>query len=258
LFFVLHAFHTPVNSEKPDEHYFFTAIEFVGVLITFLILEHGLSKLQELHISGIKEVEHGLPVEEILESIKSASFDIIIMDTYLEKMVVNPSNRKILEENLHTVLKRNPKIEIKFFLVDPACDEATKRIDELLPESSYKNHSEFKQAWSDSLVHLDNFRNILKNHKEIENLEKHFSIEIQDTRPPFSMYSIDGKAYVSFYRKNSQSTNSLQLCIPNNTDDGKLMYNFFVSSVIPQWQAKSNALSIEKYIKEKPASFKSE
>ena len=58
------------------------AIEFSGVLFLFLLIEHGLDKLN----SGISDPEK-LPLDKIIKSIKEGKNELILYDIYLKTML---------------------------------------------------------------------------------------------------------------------------------------------------------------------------
>ncbi len=215
------------------------AIEFSGVLFLFLLIEHGLDKLN----SGISDPEK-LPLDKIIKSIKEGKNELILYDIYLKTIL----NKKLtdFETSLKTALDNNSEFKVKILLFDPGTKESSDDIElrasQLAPD--LKNKEEISKATSELKEEIE------VTHEKLEASLKEIcsSLKICNDRidlryykeaPLFSMYYLDGMAYISFYQKGKLTTDSRQLYVPENTELGELVLKFFMTRFMNIWTDKS-------------------
>lgn len=211
------------------EHYFHVFLEFTGAIILFLIVEHVLKNLK----SGIKDPDK-LPLDEFIDDIVYGTKELILYDTVFEKLAAENSDYfDKMKKAIKNAFSTNEKFSVRILIMK-------------------QNHDGLKLAAGESIEKLEYFNKKVAMAKmkfmnmvaEV-NLSRHHDIKILEysARPTFCMYSIDGKAYISFDPINSKflphnmkPTESSLLYIPNNTDLGKEIYTYFKDEFSVFWK----------------------
>jgi hypothetical protein len=214
-------FQDPIN----NEHWFHTFLEFIGVAFIFLIVEHALKKTD----SGILDPKP-LPLDKFIENIGVGKKELILFDTFLETLLLEKNNKTDFEENFRKVIKNNKNFSVKILLLD--------------------NNSEYveNRAKDRNDIDVDLYRKrMLMAKQELEHIknqiclddptcDERILIRYYDAPPPFAMYSLDKCAYISFYPKGIKSTDSRQLYIPDDSELGKLLFNFYYTAFESMWE----------------------
>ncbi|KAB2879746.1 hypothetical protein F9K33_07890 [bacterium] len=209
------------------EHYYHVFLEFIGVSVTFVIVEHSIRNLK----SGIED-PIGLPVKKFIKDLKDANRQLIIFDTFLETLLLDEKevNHNAFRSSLIHVLAHNEKFRLKILLINsesPYVKTRAEQRGEFLGEEHKKRIERAMEKLVDILSQI-----IHKYPKCADKIE----IKEYTETPPFAIYAVDGKAYVSFYPEGMKTSDARQLYIPNDTDLGKQLFAFFMAKFDEVWK----------------------
>ena len=224
---------------KFSEIFFHISAEFVGSIIIFLFLEHGIKRIEKLQYSGIKELAK-LPLFEFLHGMKVCKSEIIILDTYLETFVNSNDTWYKFQQTLREVFV-NPNIRVNILIVCPKSDAAKQRSQELNPNNPESVINDMIAC----IKRLYHFKTTLAD--EQPNSKKGFEINIFDATPPFALYSHDKNSYISFFPIGEKSVTSQQLNIPSDTFSGSKLFDFFEKKFYELWRDEKTISIVDYY-----------
>jgi|GEM_PF-5408025 len=212
--------------DTSHEIYFHAGLEFVGATITFLIVERGIRKLA----SGINDPLK-LPIPSFTTEIATAREELVLCDIFLESLIIDPGevNYHAFRQSLKQVMEHCPTFTVKILLTKPNTDFAKRRA----RDRNEKNYDKFNERMERALKKLLHVRQDIWDSLPESKTQIH--IRLLDGNMPFAMYSVDQHAYVSFFPKKKKSTDSQQLEIPNHTELGKSLFEFYLISFDKLW-----------------------
>lgn len=230
------------------EESFHVFLEFVGVFIIFLLVEHALRKME----SGLEDPKY-LPMDKFLLDLGNARLkenEIIIFDTFLETVLLQEDNCNSFRKNLKEAMLANVlnnNFSIKILCLDPNSSRAASRAqdrNDILSADDYRNRmiramerlKHIKLEVCDEIFFENDGKYHDGNTKDLNSIQSKITIKQYDDDPPFSMYSINNYAYISFYQKGIKSTSSRQLYAPADTEFGKNIFNYFRKTFNDIWQ----------------------
>lgn len=222
------------ETNHAGDHYFHLFLEFLGVAITFLIVDHVVKKTE----SGLEDPKP-FPIDRFIYNITKARHEIIIFDTFLETLLLD-SDEMIysrFRQALSKFIYRNKECSIKVLILDaeskkPISDRAEQRKDIDSPEEYRSRMIRAKEK----LLHIK--KEIISKAIETNKLSDKKSFIIKEYNSevlPFSFYSTDENAYVGFYIPGFKSTDTRQIFTPNDTEHGKNVYIHFHSIFKNYW-----------------------
>jgi hypothetical protein len=232
-----------------EEEAFHVLLEFVGVGFIFLVVEHGLRKLE----TGLEDPKF-LPVDRFLRDLgnsRKKHSEVIIFDTFLETVLLDENNCNAFRSNLKKVMLANitnANFSCKILCLKPESDWSAKRADDrndIFSPEDYKNRmiramdmlKHIKSEICQEVLHHNDGKDHEGKKKEIKAITQKIVIREYDREPPFSMYSINNYAYISFYQIGIKSTSSRQLYAPADTEFGKNIFSYFKKTFSEIWDA---------------------
>lgn len=227
--------------------------EFIGVIFLFVLIEHGLDKLD----SGISDNKKLLDeMDKFIDDIETGKEQLIIYDIYLFnilKDVKNEANnrRDRLSKNIKSALQKNLKFKVHILLLDHNDVLATKKyIDQRVAQLLKSKPNESKPY--DKIQIEDNIRKDIGTcnkiidkiindiHEEDKSLKDRLVLQRYIEAPLFAMYYLDGKAYLSFFSEEGFSANSHQLYLPDRAGLSGKVLSIFLERYKEIWNKYPN------------------
>ena len=213
------------NSDKLKEKWADTLLhivpEIIGAILIFLLLDAGIEKVKKLTTSGIQE-EENLPMDKFIEGIR-VSRNIKILDISPVVLLSN-EHRTNFKEALEYALGSKKNVDVKILIAHPDSNGMQQRIQEI-GENTDRNYSKEMNA---TLIHLKRIHEDFSLLKKNQNLRNAIpEIFLYHSLPPFALYQLDETAYFSFYPKNNNSTQDIQLVVPVTSQLGKYLNDKF-------------------------------
>lgn len=211
--------------EEHTKQWLHVAVEFIGVAFLFLVIEHGLNKLD----SGISDPKP-LPLEKFIQDIRVAKSELILFDTFLETILLDKKNRIDFETNLKLIMKSNKFFSAKILLLKDDSEFVNLRANQRKVDTN-----KYRKDMLLAKMELEHIKNQICITDP--DCETRIIIQYYDSPPPFAMYSIDESAYVSFYPEGLKTTHSRQLYIPDDTELGRLLFKFYKDAFSTYWKS---------------------
>lgn len=194
------------------------AIEFTGVLFLFILIEHGLDKLN----SGISETDD-LRIDLIIDDIRKSN-SVLIYDIYLHTLLSDDFIDKF-RENCTAAFKKNNTFSVKILLLS-------------LEAKSHIHTRATQLGTTFEELHA----NMMISESRIKKIEKdfgnsNFKVGWYKDAPLFSMYYVKKCMNVSFFQDKTISTQSPQLYVPEHSELGRLVAKFYKDEFYKIWSA---------------------
>lgn len=216
------------------------AIEILGAIIFFSILEHGIERIGELSLFRIREYPH-LPAFEFIEAVNSkATQQVKILDTWTYL-----TNEDIYRNDFSTAIKQSLKrgVHVKILLIRPGTDGASSRAQEL--EGIVDVNSELNICIGRmTALQIEVQSEVLSPSKSNDNLE----IRLYDSDPSITMHQWDSEAYWSFFPPRDRADKNPHLKVSVNTQLG----SFLAGEFEKRWN-DSKTIILDTYINQSSA-----
>jgi hypothetical protein len=219
-----------LDSERKQEHYFHIFLEFIGTLVLFLVVEHTIKKLG----SGISDPDE-LPITDFITQLENGKNELIILDTVIESIMSEDAYRLKFANSLRSAVSKSASFTARILILDLNSQYAKERALQL--GMDYDAFLDTAYRCKTQLLHTI---------AEIE-LDKKCQSKIfvheYNISPPFAMYAVDYRGYISFFPKGNKSSNSRQLYLTNESELGQQIFNFFYSKFEEIWNQNSKEIS---------------
>lgn len=216
---------TPIHFEQLSVH---LAIELLGAVLLFVLLERDIERALELKISKIRDYDR-FPIDDFIQMMPTVNI-IRIQDFSLVTLLGSENGyyRKPFLDALRQALGRK-NIKVEILIARPNSDEAKARAN-VLAETAHAIHADIVDATETLLSFVTEVRSRVPNASVVgdkRNGEGQLQVRFYDGHPGFAFYQAGKAAYVAFYTGGGRTMQKCQLLIPmKSTFGGYLSDNF--------------------------------
>lgn len=216
---------TPIHVEQLSVH---LAIELLGAVLLFILLERDIEHALELKISKIRDFKR-FPIDDFIEMIPTVNI-IRIQDFSLVTLLgsENGHYRKPFLDALRKALRRKD-IKVEILLARSNSHEAKARAG-VLAQTADTIRTDIVDATETLLSFVNEVRGRVENASAVgekRNGDGQLQVRFYDGHPGFAFYQVGKSAYVTFYTGGGRTMQKCQLLIPmKSTFGGYLSDNF--------------------------------
>lgn len=213
--------------------------EIVVFMLTFVLFEAGLERIQELDHFKIR-VHRELPLDKFKHQVGEATRYVQLLDSY--SLLIN--ERRFWSE-FQTAFEKALENEatIRILLCNPKERGAQERAQEIVAsiETDYSDVSQLLHEFHVGLLTLKAFVEVMK----FKQLSNNIQVKLMAIMPSVTLHLADDQSYWSFFPKDKLATYSTHLGMPTNSKLGVFLNNEFER----YWNHEEN-IELEEYFQD--------